>query len=347
VAIVLLSLGAAVYVASPLWIPIVLGLVLAISTHRPYRFLCRRLGGRSSLAAAIITLTTGLAVAVIGAVLLVVLANELMKVVGQLNTRGTHAGSLENLIGERASRAIGELGVDTSRLFTWAQKELEAAATFAASAAAIVVRTTSEAVLGLVVALMTTYYAHREGANLALRIERVAPLEPRHTRMLLNEAREVARTAFVGTIATGLVQGMLAGLGYTALDIPNPVLFAALTAVASFLPVIGTLIVWVPLAGYLFVEGHPIKALILAIYGIIIITSLADYVIRPRIVSGGGDGRQHGHPLLTLIALLGGIEVFGLAGLFIAPIIMSVCVAAFRLYERELRPVSAASSAAT
>ena len=61
--------------------------------------------------------------------------------------------------------------------------------------------------------------------------------------------------------------------------------------------------------------------------------ALADYVIRPRIVGGHG----HGHPLLTLVALLGGIEVFGLAGLIIAPIVMSVSVAAFRLYEREMR----------
>ncbi len=87
------------------------------------------------------------------------------------------------------------------------------------------------------------------------------------------------------------------------------------------------------MAGWLFVDGHPVKALILAIWGALIVTSLADYVIRPRIVGGHG----HGHPLLTLIALLGGIEVFGLAGLVIAPIAMSVSVAAFRLYEREIR----------
>ena len=74
------------------------------------------------------------------------------------------------------------------------------------------------------------------------------------------------------------------------------------------------------------------KALVLSAYGLVVVTSLVDYVVRPRIVGGRG----HGHPLLTLIALLGGIEVFGLGGLIIAPIIMSIFVAAFRLYEREL-----------
>jgi predicted PurR-regulated permease PerM len=97
--------------------------------------------------------------------------------------------------------------------------------------------------------------------------------------------------------------------------------------------VIGTLVVWVPLSGYLLMDGHPLRAVLLAAYGVLIVTSLADYVIRPRIVGARG----HSHPLLTLIALLGGIEVFGLAGLIIAPIVMSVFVAAFRLYEREVR----------
>ena len=332
VAVVTAAFIAAAAVASPLWIAIALGGVTAISAHRPYRFLCRKLGGRSSWAAGIVTLISGLLLAVVGSSIVVALTNELMKLVAHLNAHGS-SGSLEALIGQRPTEAIERVGIDTTKLYAWAQRELSAAASFAAGMAAVVVRTTSEALLGLVVALLTMYYVLLEGPGLARRIERIAPLEPRHTRALLVEAREVARTAFIGTIATAIVQGLLGGMGYAALGVPQPVLWAVATALASFLPVIGTLIVWVPIAGYLLVEGHPVRAIILVAYGILVITSLADYVIRPRIVGGRG----HGHPLLTLIALLGGIEVFGLAGLIIAPIIMSVFVAAFRLYEREAR----------
>src|SRR5687768_11321844 len=122
-------------------------------------------------------------------------------------------------------------------------------------------------------------------------------------------------------------------MGYAAVGVPQTVTWAVVTALASFVPVIGTAVVWVPVSGYLLIDGHPVRAVLLAVYGVLIITSLADYVIRPRIVGSRG----HGHPLLTLIALLGGIEVFGLAGLIVAPIVMSVFVAAFRLYEREVR----------
>lgn len=335
VAVVVASFVLAATVAAPLWIPIVLGCVMAISAHRPYRLLTRKLGDRSAWAAAIVTLATGLALTVVGSLVLIALAGELMKLVSHLDMKS--AGSLEGIIGRRTTHMIEEIGVDTTKAYAWAQTQVQEAATTVAGAAAVVVRATSEAILGLVVALMTMYYMLREGPSFARRIEAIAPLEPRHTRALLVEARDVGRTAFIGTIATAMVQGALAGIGYAALGVPHPITWAVVTALASFLPMIGTLIVWVPIAGWLFVDGHPVKALLLAIWGILIVTSLADYVIRPRIVGGKG----HGHPLLTLIALLGGIEVFGLAGLVIAPIVMSVSVAAFRLYEREMKSAAA------
>ena len=331
VAVVLLSFAGALLVAAPLGIAIVLGVVMALSAQGPYRMLKRRIGEeRKALAAALVTVVCGLLFAVASFVVALALANELLKVVAHLQQANTD--SLDDLIGAKATDAIQRLGVDTTRLYAWARGSLDAAATYLASAAAIVLRTASSAVLGLIVALMTMFYVLHQGQALALRIERVAPLEPRHTRELITEAREVGRTAFLGTIATAIVQGCLAGLGYVVLGVDEPVTWAVVTALASFVPVVGTFVVWAPIAAALLVDGHPVKAIILSIYGLLVITSLADYVIRPRIVGGRG----HGHPLLTLIALLGGIEVFGLGGLIIAPILMSIFVAAFRLYEREL-----------
>jgi predicted PurR-regulated permease PerM len=333
VAVVAISFVLAAWVAAPLWVAVLLGVVMATSMRRPFLHLVRVLGDRRApIAAGVVTLGSGLVVAVVGALVLFTLTNELMKLVTHLDQHGS-SGSLAGLVGQRGERALSELGVDTARVYAWLRRELEAAASYAATLAALVVRTTSSGVLGLVVALMTMYYALLEGPRVARRIERIAPLEPRHTRALIIEAREVGRTAFIGTIATAIVQGMLAGIGYAVLGVPQPVTWAVVTALASFLPVIGTAIVWVPVSAYLVMDGHPVRAVLMAIYGVVIVTSLADYVIRPRIVGSRG----HGHPLLTLIALLGGIEVFGLAGLIVAPIVMSVFVAAFRLYEREVR----------
>ncbi len=333
VAVVVAAFAAVAWVASPLWVPLLLGVVMAVSAQRPFESLVARLGSRRTpLAAAIVTLASGVGLALAGAAMLLMLSNELMKLVGYLGAHAT-SGSLAGLVGERAARTIQDLGVDTKWLYAWVLRELEAAASYATTLAAVVVRTMSYGVLGLVVALLTMYYVLVSGPAIARRIERVAPLEPRHTRALLVEAREVGRSAFVGTILTAIVQGTLAGIGYALFGVPEPVTWGMATALASLLPVIGTAMVWAPVAGWLVVQGHPVRAVLLVAWGFVVVTSLVDYVIRPRIVGSRG----HGHPLLTLVALLGGIEVFGLAGLVIAPIVMSVFVAAFRLYEREVR----------
>jgi predicted PurR-regulated permease PerM len=332
VVVVALSFAAAAWVASPLWVAVLLGLVMAVSAHRAYGALVARFGERRApLAAGLVTLGSGVLLALACAGVVLAITSELVKLVSHLDAHSS--GSLAGVIGTRGARAVADLGIDTQRLYTWARHELEAAATYATTLGAYVLRATTYAVLELIVALITMYYVLLEGPRLARRIERIAPLEPRHTRALIVEAREVGRTAFIGTIATAAIQGAIAGVGYAALGVPQPVFWAMVTGLASFLPVVGTALVWVPIAGFLLVDGHPVRAILLVVWGVIAITSLADYVIRPRIVGGRG----HGHPLLTLIALLGGIEVFGLAGLIIAPIAMSVFVAAFRLYEREVR----------
>ena len=333
IAVLVLSLLGAMIVAEPLAIALVLGCVMAVSAQQPYHWLTRRLGERSGLAAVLTTIGFGLLVGVAGSAVLIALTNELIRLVGLFDeyARLYGSASLTHALGPRLSHAVEQAGLDPERVTAWAQRQLESAAGFAASSAAVILRATSQVVLDLVVALMTMYYVLRDGHGLTARLERVLPLEPRHTRALLVEARDVSRTAFIGTLVTAAVQGLIAGLGYAALDVPQPVTWAVATALASFIPVAGTLLVWVPVSGYLILSGHPARAGLMVVWGIFAVTMLADYYIRPRIVGRHG----HSHPLLTLISLLGGIEVFGLAGLVIAPIVMSLFVAALRLYERE------------
>jgi predicted PurR-regulated permease PerM len=83
---------------------------------------------------------------------------------------------------------------------------------------------------------------------------------------------------------------------------------------------------------YLILNGRPFAGVALLAWGALVVMTATDYVIRPRLI-----GRKVGHPLLVLFALVGGIEVLGLAGLIVAPILMSLFLAVLRIYERELR----------
>jgi predicted PurR-regulated permease PerM len=120
--------------------------------------------------------------------------------------------------------------------------------------------------------------------------------------------------------------------------VDGPLLWAVATAFASFIPLFGTALVWGPLALVLGVTHGPLRGLLLAGYGIIVV-GLSDNVARPLLME-----RQLGvHPLFVFLAVFGGLASFGFAGLFLGPLIMALTVAALDLYEQDPAPPAASA----
>jgi predicted PurR-regulated permease PerM len=317
------------WIASPLWVGIMLGTVMAFTAQPVYRKLASKMGNRKLLAAALVTAMSGLVTAVVFVLALYILSNELIALVGLLQKKVT-SGSLSELIGERGARLLARAGMDNDDVIARLRMELAAMSQHAAAAAGAILQATTTAMLSLVMGLLTMYYVLLEWPLLAARLEGVLPLDPKHTRALILEFREVGRSSFVGTIATALVQGLFGWMGYAMAGVPHAVTFGLLTAFASFLPLVGTALVWGTLPIYMLMSGHLGSAVFVFAWGFIVVMGVSDYIIRPRLV-----GKGHGHPLLMLVALLGGIEAIGLAGLIVAPIVMSLFLAVLRIYERE------------
>ncbi len=326
-----LSFLAAAWVAAPLYVGLVLGTVMAFSAQPLFGRLAHRLHRRAGAAA----LTTGIGGTVIlagGLTLVVVLFRELVAVVG-LAQQKLAGATAQSLVGDRGARVLHTLHMDPAQLMAHAQEQLGNLSGQAAAAAGILVSATASAILTAIIALFTMYYVTLEWPRLSTRIERVLPLDPKHTRALVTEFRDVARTAFVGTVATGVVQGTLAGIGFLIVGTPQALTWGVLTIVASVVPVFGTALVWIPVAAFFLLEGRPGSAAFVIVWSLVVVMALSDYVIRPRLVGGN----HQGHPLLTLLGLLGGIAIFGLAGLVVGPVIMSLFVAIFRICERDGR----------
>jgi predicted PurR-regulated permease PerM len=305
---------------------------MAFTCQPAYRTLAVRFGDRHRGAAAgVVTIVSGLLALVLGTVALYVLGRELLVIVRLLQERLTTGGSLSGALGRHTDRVFEALHVDRAQLDDQLRGALSDAAKKIASAAGIVLETAGSAALTLMIALFTEYYVLLEWPRFAQRLECVLPLDPRHTRALFVALRDVGRSAFVGTVATALIQGVLAGIGYAIAGIPEPAAWGLITATASVLPVVGTFIVWVPLGAWQIAEDHVAWGIFTLIWGLLVTSMAADYVIRPRLIGKRG----HGHPLLMLLALVGGIEVMGLGGLLVAPILMSLFLAALRIYERD------------
>ena len=166
---------------------------------------------------------------------------------------------------------------------------------------------------------------------MARHAENMLPLRPRYTRDLLEEFRRVGRTTLLGTVATGLAQGALAGLGYFVTGVPEPAFFGAATALASLVPGIGTLFIWLPAGIFLIAEGHPALGSLELIWGALVVVGASDYVIRPARV-----GRHSTMPaLLTFTGLFGGVEAFGLIGLILGPLLMALSFSLLRLFAHD------------
>jgi predicted PurR-regulated permease PerM len=340
--LLLLSFLAAARLAAPVWIGIVFGALMAFTAQSLYRTLTARLGGRRHTAALLTTMLTGSVLVVGGSLAVYVLTRELFAIIALLQHR-LEAGTLAGLIGAPAVRIVERIGLNEVEVMRRIQDEMSRATTYATQAAGLVLQTTATSVVGLVIGCITMYCVLVDWPSIPLRLERVLPLDPHHTRALVLEFRDIGRSAIVGTMATAIFQGVVASIGYTISDLPHAVTWGLFTAAASFFPVLGTAIIWVPVCLYYVSRGQISHAVLQAVWGLVLVVGLGDYVLRPRLVGRKGKG----HPLLMLVAALGGIQVFGLAGIVVGPVTMSLFLAILTIYEREIETSELSDLAAT
>jgi len=182
-----------------------------------------------------------------------------------------------------------------------------------------------ELLFTLAVALFILFFIYRDGERIASSaIARFATNQDK-TRRYFSEIRATTTAVTVGTIFTCLVQGVTAGLGYFAAGVPAPILCGALTALAALVPVVGTGIVWVPLAVLVAINGAYLKALLLAIWCLVFV-GLADNAIRPLAI---GAKSNIPVPAIVLGAICG-VFALGILGLILGPVLFAILITIWR-----------------
>ena len=172
-----------------------------------------------------------------------------------------------------------------------------------------------------VVTFFTLFYFFREGRSMKENLVSILPLNSGQAERLLTGIDNSIIANVHGCAAVALAQGTLAGLAFWVLGVPSPVLWAIATGLFSMVPVVGSGAIWGPAAIILIVNGHLWKGVALFIWGAAIIAQ-ADNVVRPFVISK----RAAMHPLMIFFSLLGGVAAFGVIGLFVGPIVLSVTI---------------------
>jgi predicted PurR-regulated permease PerM len=180
------------------------------------------------------------------------------------------------------------------------------------------------------------FFFFRDGARYAGLLAELLPLELRHRELVVNTLSRTVSAVVRGMFLTAIVQGLLAGVGFAVAGVPVPVLLGVLTFVTSMIPFLGATSVWLPAAIWLFVQDHTLAAVGLALWGACVV-SVVDNIIKPVVI---GEGTKL-PVFLLFFTILGGLNVYGVLGVFLGPIILATGMAFLSIYrEIYLKPAT-------
>jgi len=198
-----------------------------------------------------------------------------------------------------------------------------------------------EVFVKLIFVLFTLFYLLRDTDRIVPVLRDFMPLEIDQSNDILRRTREIISASLWGCLVIAAVQGSLGGLAFWVLNLPSPFLWGVLMFLFSLIPMAGAFVVWAPAAIWLVITGHWVKALLLTIWGTVVI-GLLDNVLRPRLV--GQKARMH--ELVVFFSVLGGLQVFGILGLVVGPVVVAVALALIDVFRRAEAAAGQASSSA-
>jgi len=320
-ALLLLSAALLLYVAWPFRTPLFLAIVIAAVLHGALERLTAALRGQRVLASALMTLAVLVVIVAPFASLVAFLTRESMVGLGYIrDTLGVH--SVEELraaaLPEALERILQVFHLDREQVYDG----INYLVGLAQDATPGLLASGGRAIAATLIMLIALYFLLVDGRRV----------------VQWAEMRRVTTATVTGIIFTAAFQGLAAAGGYFLCGIPHAGFFGMLTALVSFVPGVGTSLVWVPVSISLWAGHHQAASILLAIFCLVVVVG-AEQVGKPLLLRG----QVQMHTGLIFLSLLGGLAMFGLIGILAGPLIVAFFLAMVRIYERDFR-VSSASA---
>jgi len=174
----------------------------------------------------------------------------------------------------------------------------------------------------------TLFFLLKDGPKFLEKLRDYMPFPEHEKNQLAKQIKDVVVSTIYGGVVVALAQGLIGVIAFAVVGIHAPVLWGMAMSITSFIPLVGCALVWVPATLYLFAKGLATQALILAAIGIFAISAV-DNVLRPIIIRG----RVSMPLLLVFLSVFGGIQVFGLLGLVLGPLVVAVFVSVVGIFR--------------
>lgn len=182
--------------------------------------------------------------------------------------------------------------------------------------------------MGLLLTFYLLFFMLRDREDALDSLRTLSPLSKSEMDLLINRVDDTIFATVYGTLAVSLVQGILGGLMFWWLGLQAPLLWGTVMALFALLPVLGAFMVWIPAAIFLLAAGSWEKALILTVWGAVVIGT-ADNLLRPMLVGK----RLKLHTILAFFSVIGGLMLFGAAGFVLGPIILTVTIVFLEIWR--------------
>ncbi|ABD05199.1 Protein of unknown function UPF0118 [Rhodopseudomonas palustris HaA2] len=336
-----------VWILLPFYGALLWGVVIAILFAPLYRQLNRAFGFRRNLAAVVGVTVIVLLVLLPFSAIGTALAKEATGLYARIESGNLALlNNLRNFIEQPPSWindllerfGIGSVAELQQRL----SSVLMRGSQYLAGQALTIGQSTVDFTVNLFVMLYLLFFLLRDGDLIAGRLRRGLPLSVDQQNLLLNKFTVVIRATVKGNMLIALIQGALGGLAFYVLGIGGALLWAVVMAFVSLLPAVGAGLVWAPVAVYLIATGSMWQGILLIAYGALVI-GMVDNVLRPVLV--GKDTRMPDY--VVLISTLGGLQVFGLNGFVIGPVIAAMFIAVWDIYSASREDAANAGEATT
>lgn len=217
---------------------------------------------------------------------------------------------------------IPQLELSTDKIFGYLQSGL--------TVVPEILRSTANILANILTAFFILYFMLVQGREMERVIINNLPLYNKNKNVLWIETKNMVVSNAIGIPLLALAQGLIAFVGYWYFDLKAAGLWALLTAFSTIIPVVGTMVVWVPICIYVFATNGAKDGLLLATYCFIAVGGI-DNVLRILFVKLFGNV----HPLITIFGVLLGLELFGIVGLIFGPLMLSYFILMIKIYKAE------------
>jgi len=321
--------------------PIMWAAILAMLFFPLYTVVLRWCGGRETLAACALTLfvTAGIVLPTIS--LSSVITREGASLYQHLVTyvsSGDLNADIQRLHASRLGKLVDRLDHYEIDWSAAARSSVDTGSALIVAQVTSVAKNVAVFLFDFTIMVFTLFFLFRDGERMYRTLRNIIPMAPEHKDAIFTVLYRTLSAVTQGMVVTAVAQGVLTWVALWALGLPYTAFLGVLAGFLSLVPFVGAAGVLIPCTVYLAATGDLVRAVILLVYGSIVI-SMVDNVLRPLLI--GGQTRLP--TLFLFFGILGGVQEYGVLGLFLGPVLLAIVFAFVRIYQEQFATVESTS----